>query len=80
MNPVLLYFKERPFTDNKFILDFSDKDQNVNSIEFQKNSQYLFATLNCNLKHEKIIHTHNNDDKKAISDLSKKSRILLDYL
>ena len=78
MNPVLLYFKERPFTDNKFILDFSDKDQNVNSIEFQKNSQYLFATLNCNLKHEKIIHTHNNDNKKAVSDLSKKSRILLD--
>ena len=86
MKAVLLYFKDTNFENNKFKLDFSDRNQFANSVEFEKNTPYLIATLNCNLKAEnnaniiKItnIKTKNATDKKAISDLSTKSRILLD--
>ena len=78
MKPVLMYFRETPFQGNKFVLDFSDSDQNVNSIEFEKNIPYVIATLNCKLKNENTIYTHSAENKKAISDLSTKSRILLD--
>ena len=78
MKPVLMYFRETPFQGNKFVLDFSDSDQNVNSIEFEKNIPYVIATLNCKLKNENTIYTHSVGNKKAISDLSTKSRILLD--
>ena len=85
MKAVLLYFRETTFENNKFKLDFSDRDQFANSVEFEKNTPYLIATLNCNLKAENTNSIKvNNDraknttDKKAISDLSTKSRILLD--
>ena len=85
MKAVLLYFRETTFENNKFKLDFSDRDQFANSVEFEKNTPYLIATLNCNLKAEntnniKVNNTRakNATDKKAISDLSTKSRILLD--
>ena len=86
MKAVLLYFKETNLENNKFKLDFSDRDQFANSVEFEKNTPYLIASLNCNLKPEnnansiKItnIKTKNATDKKVISDLSTKSRILLD--
>ena len=78
MKPVLMYFREKPFQGNKFVLDFSDSNQNVSSIEFEKNIPYLIATLNCKLKLENTIQTHSAENKKAISDLSTKSRILLD--
>ena len=85
MKAVLLYFRETKFENNKFKLDFSDRDQFANSIEFEKNKPYLSATLNCNLKLAntntiKVNNTRakNATDKKAISDLSTKSRILLD--
>ena len=85
MKAVLIYFRETDFQNNKFKLDFSDRDQFANSIEFEKNTPYLIATLNCNLKTEnantiKVANnrTKNAVDKKAISDLSTKSRILLD--
>ena len=85
MKAVLLYFRETKFENNKFKLDFSDRDQFANSVEFEKNTPYLIATLNCNLKAEntnsiKVNNTRakNATDKKAISDLSTKSRILLD--
>ena len=85
MKAVLLYFRETKFENNKFKLDFSDRDQFANSVEFEKNTPYLIATLNCNLKAEntnsiKVNNTgaKNATDKKAISDLSTKSRILLD--
>lgn len=78
MKPVLMYFRETPFQGNKFVLDFSDSNQNVNSIEFEKNIPYVIATLNCKLKNENTIYTHSAENKKAISDLSTKSRILLD--
>ena len=77
MKPVLIYFREKPFKGNKFVLDFSDSEQHVRSIEFEKNSPYFIATLNCKLKLEKIIHTHSEENKKAVSKLSEKSRILL---
>ena len=73
-----MYFRETPFQGNKFVLDFSDSNQNVNSIEFEKNIPYVIATLNCKLKNESTIYTHSAENKKAISDLSTKSRILLD--
>ena len=85
MNAVLLYFRETEFENNKFRLNFSDRDQFANSVEFKKNTPYLIATLNCNLKAENAdsikvtnIKTKNATDKKAITDLSTKSRILLD--
>ena len=85
MKDVLLYFRETKFENNKFTLDFSDRDQFANSVEFEKNTPYLIATLNCNLKAENTINIKINNtrakkaiDKKAISDLSTKSRILLD--
>ena len=73
-----MYFREKPFQGNKFVLDFSDSNQNVSSIEFEKNIPYLIATLNWKLKLENTIQTHSAENKKAISDLSTKSRILLD--
>ena len=86
MNAVLIYFRETKFENNKFKLDFSDRDQFANSVEFEKNRPYLIATLNCNLQPEtntNVITSRNSKtktatDKKAISDLSTKSRILLD--
>ena len=85
MNAVLLYFRETEFENNKFRLNFSDRDQFANSVEFEKNTPYLIATLNCNLKAENAdsikvsnTKTKNATDKKAITDLSTKSRILLD--
>ena len=85
MKAVLLYFRETKFENNKFKLDFSDRDQFANSVEFEKNTPYLIATLNCNLKPENTntikvsnkARTKNATDKKAISDLSTKSRLLL---
>ena len=79
MKPVLMYFREKAFQGNKFVLDFSDSNQNVSSIEFEKDIPYLIASLNCKLKlKQNTIHTHSAENKKAISDLSTKSRILLD--
>lgn len=65
MKPVLIYFRETPFKENKFILDFSDKDQHVRSIQFDKNGTYYIATLNCRLKLEKILHAHTEEEKKC---------------
>ena len=85
MKAVLIYIRETKFENNKFKLDFSDRDQFANSIEFEKNTPYLIATLNCNLQlgttntiTVKDSKTKTATDKKAISDLSTKSRILLD--
>ena len=77
MNPVLIYFRERPFKQNKFVLDFSDSEQHVRSIEFEKNKPYFIVTLNCKLQLEKIVHGHTKESKEAITKLSEKSRILL---
>ena len=76
MKPVLIYFRETPFKENKFILDFSDEEQHVRSIQFERNGTYYLATLDCRLKLEKIIQ--NKQDKDDISKLSEKSRILKD--
>ena len=78
MNAVLIYFRERPFKENKFVLDFSDSEQHVRSIEFEKNTPYFIATLNCKLQLEKLVHAHTKETKEAISKLPTKSRILLD--
>ena len=78
MKPVLIYFQERPFKENKFVLDFSDSEQHVRSVEFEKNAPYFIATLNCKLQLEKIVHAHSKESKDAVSKLSEKSRILLD--
>ena len=85
MKAALIYIRETKFENNQFKLDFSDRNQFANSIEFEKNTPYLIATLNCNLQLGttntiKITNknTKNATDKKAISDLSTKSRILLD--
>ena len=88
MKAALIYIRETKFENNQFKLIFSDRNQFANSIEFEKNTPYFIATLNC-----KIITADNNNnnsikvvnskakkaaDKKAIADLSTKSRILLD--
>ena len=85
MKAALIYIRETKFENNQFNLDFSDRNQFANSIEFEKNTPYLIATLNCNLQlgNTNTIkvtnkNTKNATDKKAISDLSTKSRILLD--
>ena len=85
MKAALIYIRETKFENNQFKLDFSDRNQFANSIEFEKNTPYLIATLNCNLQlgNTNTIkatnkNTKNAADKKAISDLSTKSRILLD--
>ena len=85
MKAALIYIRETKFENNQFKLDFSDRNQFANSIEFEKNTPYLIATLNCNLQlgNTNTIkvtnkNTKNATDKKAISDLSTKSRILLD--
>ena len=59
MKPVLIYFRESAFKENKFVLDFSDSYQHVRSIEFEKNVPYYVATLNCKLQLKKIVHAHN---------------------
>ena len=79
MKPVLIYSRERTFKNDKFVLDFSDKDQNVASIEFDKNSPYLIASLNCKLQLKKTIHANSNENKKAVTKLSEKSRLLLTH-
>ena len=85
MKAALIYIRETKFENNQFKLDFSDRNQFANSIEFEKNTPYLIATLNCNLQlgNTNTIkvtnkNTKNATDKKAISNLSTKSRILLD--
>ena len=78
MKPILIYFRERPFKENKFVLDFSNSEQHMRSIEFEKNTPYFIATLNCKLQLEKLVHAHNKESKDAVSKLSEKSRILLD--
>ena len=50
MKPVLVYFRERPFKENKFVLDFPDSEQHVRSIEFEPNVPYFVATLNYKLQ------------------------------
>ena len=78
MKPVLIYFRERPFKENKFVLDFSHSEQHVRSIEFEKNIPYFLATLNCKLQLKKIIHAHNKESQNAILKLAEKRRLLLD--
>ena len=85
MNVVLIYIRETKFENNQFKLDFSSREQLANFIEFKKNTPYIIASLNSN-----VINANTNTikvstvrpktelDKKAISDLSTKSRILLD--
>ena len=78
MKPVLIYFRESAFKENKFVLDFSDSYQHVRSIEFEKNVPYYVATLNCKLQLKKIVHAHNKESQDAVVKLAKKSEILLD--
>ena len=83
MNVVFIYIRETKFENNQFKLDFSSREQLANFIEFKKNTPYIIASLNA-----KVNNTNSNKvstvrpkttlDKKAISDLSTKSRILLD--
>ena len=73
MNPALIYFKEVILNDdNKFALDFSDKEV-VQEVNFVNNLDYYIMSLNCNLKVKEYIH----DKDEKIKELSKKSRILL---
>ena len=90
MKAVLIYFRETKFENNKFKLNFSGRNQFANSVEFEKNNPYLIATLNCKIITADNNNNNNNSikvvnskaknaaDKKAIADLSTKSRILLD--
>ena len=84
MNAVLIYIRETKFENNQFKLDFSSRDQFANFIEFKKNTPYIIASLNSNviIANTNTIKVSNvrpktKLDKKAISDLSTKSRILL---
>ena len=84
MNAVLIYIRETKFENNQFKLDFSSREQLANFIEFKKNTPYVIASLNSNviIANTNTIKVSNvrpktKLDKKAISDLSTKSRILL---
>lgn len=44
MNPVLIYFKEVTFKENKFVLDFSNKT-NVQPIGFKKKCNILYGNF-----------------------------------
>ena len=72
MNPVLIYFREVPFKDNKFVLDFSD-EKHVQPIEFKCNAVYYIATLDCKLKLKESIL-----ESEDIKKLYAKSKILDD--
>ena len=72
MNPVLIYFREVPFKDNKFVLDFSD-EKHVKPIEFKRNVVYYIATLDCKLKLKESIL-----ESEDIKKLYAKSKILDD--
>ena len=73
MNPALIYFKEIILNDdNKFALDFSDKEF-VQEVNFVNNLDCYITSLNCKLKVKEYIH----DKDEKIKELSKKSRILL---
>ena len=85
MNVVLIYVRETKFENNQFKLDFSSREQLANFIEFQKNTPYIIASLNSNIKNANTntikvstVQPKTELDKKAISALSTKSRILLD--
>ena len=74
MNRALIYFKEVILNDdNKFTLDFSDKEV-VQEVNFVNNLDYYITSLNCNLKVKEYIH----DKDEKIKELSKKRRILLE--
>ena len=75
MNPVLIYIKEATFKEKKSVLDFSDKQQHVQPIEYERNATYYIATLDCKLKLKKVIQKKYEDDIKKLSD---QSRILID--
>ena len=85
MNVVLIYIRETKFENNQFKLDFSSREQLANFIEFKKNTPYIIASLNSNVKNANTntikvstVRPKTELDKKAISNLSIKSRILLD--
>ena len=85
MNVVLIYIRETKFENNQFKLDFSSREQLANFIEFKKNTPYIIASLNSNVKNANTntikvstVRPKTELDKKAISALSTKSRILLD--
>ena len=72
--PALIYFKEVILKDNnKFTLDFSDKEF-VEEVNFVNNLDYYITSLNCRLKVKEYIH----DKDEQIKELSKKSRLLLE--
>ena len=72
MNPVLIYFREVPFTENKFVLDFSNENH-VQPIEFKRNTVYYIATLDCKLKLKELVQ-----ESEDIKKLYAKSKILND--
>ena len=85
MNAVLIYIRETKFENNQFKLDFSSREQLANFIEFKKNTPYIIASLNSNVINANTdtikvstVRPKTELDKKAISALSTKSRILLD--
>ena len=69
MNPVLIYFKEVPFKENKFVLDFSN-GKYVQPVDFKRNAIYYIATLDCKLKLEEFIQE--TDNVKKLDSKSKK--------
>ena len=69
MKPVLIYFKEVPFKENKFVLDFSN-EKFVQAIDFSRNEKYFIATLDCKLKLKEFIQE--SDNVKKLDAKSKK--------
>ena len=73
MKPVLIYFREVPFKENKFVLDFSDEKRDIQPIQFKSNSLWYIASLNCKLELEEEFQQNEN-----IKKLYDKSKILKD--
>ena len=74
MNPALIYFKEIILNDdNKFALDFSDKEF-VQEVNFVNNLDCYITSLNCKLTVKEYIH----DKDEKIKELCNKSRLLFE--
>ena len=56
MRPVFIHFKETVLSkNNKFTLDFSDKEF-VQEIDFLSKNEYFITSLNCKLKLKEYIY------------------------
>ena len=78
MNPIFIYQNEAKLDyNNKFTIDFIDKDY-VNYIKFFQKNQYYISSLNCNITKANKKKITFQGSQNVVAELSKTSRELLD--